>query len=256
MAGSRSGRLAGKVALVTGASKGLGRALALAFAREGADLALCARGVEPLEQVRAEAEALGARVVALRADVGNPEDVERLAAIALDAFGRVDVLVNNASELGPVPMPYLLDTDPAALRRVLDVNLMGPFLLTRSLLGPMLTGERGSVINVSSDAGITGYAGWGAYGTSKAALDHMTRIWASELDGTGVRVNSVDPGDMATGMHFAALPDDDPAALARPEDRTEVFVWLASDGSAGVSGQRFEAARFTPPARREEAGRA
>jgi NAD(P)-dependent dehydrogenase (short-subunit alcohol dehydrogenase family) len=108
----------------------------------------------------------------------------------------------------------------------------------------MLAAGRGSVINVSSDAGVVGYPGWGAYGVSKAALDQMTRIWASELDGSGVRVNAVDPGDMATAMHAAALPDDDPATLARPEDRTEVFVRLASATGDPGSGQRLEAADF------------
>jgi NAD(P)-dependent dehydrogenase (short-subunit alcohol dehydrogenase family) len=241
---ARTGRLAGTTALVTGASQGLGRAVALAYAREGADLLLVARRPEPLERVRAEAEALGARAVAVTADVGDPAAVERVAAAALTAFDRVDVLVNNASELGPTPMPYLLDTDPEALRRVLAVNLFGPFLLTRALLGPMLAAGRGSVINVSSDAGVVGYPGWGAYGVSKAAVDQMTRIWASELEGSGVRVNSVDPGDMATAMHAAALPDDDPATLARPEDRTEAFVRLAAADATGVQGQRLEAAAF------------
>jgi len=248
MPASPTGRLAGTTALVTGASQGLGRAIALAFAREGADLLLVARRSELLEAVRAEIEALGARAVAVPADVGVPADVERVAATAMATFGRVDVLVNNASELGPTPMPYLIDTDPAALDRVLAVNVTGPFLLTRALLGPMLAAQRGSVVNVSSDAGVVGYAGWGAYGLSKAALDQLTRIWASELDGTGVRVNSVDPGDMATDMHSAALPDDDPADLARPEDRTEIFVHLASPESATVNGERLEAASFVPAA--------
>ncbi len=247
MARTATGRLAGRTALVTGASQGLGRAVALACAFEGADLLLVARRAGPLERVRTEVEALGARAVAVTADVGDPVEVERLAATALDAFERVEVLVNNASELGPTPLPYLIDTDPDALRRVLEVNLLGPFLLTRALLGPMLAAGDGSVINVSSDAGVVGFPGWGAYGVSKAALDQMTRIWASELEETGVRVNSVDPGDMATAMHAAALPDDDPAELARPEDRTGVFVYLASPESAGVTGQRFEAAAFAAP---------
>jgi NAD(P)-dependent dehydrogenase (short-subunit alcohol dehydrogenase family) len=244
MAEQRSGRLEGVVALVTGASQGLGRAVALAYAKEGADLLLVARRAGPLEQVREEAERLGARAVAVSADVGDPDDVERVAATALAAFDRIDVLVNNASELGPTPMPYLIDTDPDALHRVLAVNLLGPFLLTKALLGPMLAAGQGSVINVSSDAGVVGYPGWGAYGVSKAALDQMTRIWASELEGSGVRVNSVDPGDMATAMHAAALPDDDPATLARPGERTEIFIRLAEPEPTGPSGERFEAADF------------
>src|SRR6266540_1408479 len=228
-----TGRLAGRTVLITGASQGLGRAIALACALEGADLLLVARRAGPLEEARAAAESLGARAIALAADVGDPSEAERVAAAALDA-----------SELGPTPMPYLIDTDPDALRRVLEVNLLGPFLLTRALLGPMLAAGSGSVINLSSDAGVVGYPGWGAYGVSKAALDQMTRIWASELEDTGVRVNSVDPGDMATALHAAALPEDDPAELARPEDRTAVFVYLASPDSAGINGQRFEAAAF------------
>ena len=236
-------RLQDKVALITGASRGLGRALALAFAAEGADLILNARAGSSadLGAVRRAAEAAGARVLVVTADVGDRADVERLAATALARFGRVDVLVNNASALGPTPMPYLSDYPPDAWEEVLRANVTGPFLLTRALVGQMIARGSGAVINVSSDAGVVGYPGWGAYGVSKAALDQLTRTWAAELAGTGVRVNSVDPGSMDTAMHRAAEPDEDPAQWARPEDVVEPFIWLASDAAADVTGQRFEA---------------
>ncbi|MGD9895312.1 MAG: SDR family NAD(P)-dependent oxidoreductase [Dehalococcoidia bacterium] len=243
-------RLDGNVALITGASRGLGRALALAFAREGADLILNARAgsAHDLASVGREAEAAGARVLLVTADIAKRDDVERLAAAALDRFGRVDILVNNASALGPTPMPYLSDYPPDAWDDVLRTNVSGPFLLTRALVGPMIARGSGSIINISSDAGVVGYPTWGAYGVSKAALDHLTRTWAAELEGTGVRINSVDPGDMNTSMKRASEPDGDATAWANPESVTEVFVWLASNEST-ASGQRFEAQSFIAPAR-------
>jgi NAD(P)-dependent dehydrogenase (short-subunit alcohol dehydrogenase family) len=243
-------RLHGKVALITGASRGLGRALALAFAAEGADLIINSReaSASDLAAVRREAEARGVHALAVTADIARRDDVERLAATALARFGHVDVLVNNASALGPTPMPYLSDYPPDAWEEVLRVNVTGPFLLTRALVGQMIARGSGAIINVSSDAGVVGYPTWGAYGVSKAALDQLTRTWAAELEGTGVRVNSVDPGSMDTAMHRAAEPDEDPAQWARPEDLTGTFVWLASDAAAGVTGQRIEARGFAIPA--------
>jgi NAD(P)-dependent dehydrogenase (short-subunit alcohol dehydrogenase family) len=240
-------RLEGKVVLITGASRGLGRALA--YAREGADLIINARegSARDLAETAAQVEAAGGRVLAVTADLANRADVERLAAAALDRFGRVDVLVNNASALGPTPMPYLSDYPPDAWEDVLRTNVTGPFLLTRSLVGQMLARGGGVVINVSSDAGVVGYPTWGAYGVSKAALDQLTRTWAAELEGAGVRVNSVDPGSMDTRMHRDAEPDEDPSQWARPEDVTAIFLWLASDAAADISGQRFEAQSFAAP---------
>jgi NAD(P)-dependent dehydrogenase (short-subunit alcohol dehydrogenase family) len=141
-------------------------------------------------------------------------------------------------------MPYLTDYPIKDFEEVLQTNLTGPFMLTRAVIGQMLEHGSGSVINVSSDAGVVGYPSWGAYGISKAAIDHLTRTWAAELDGTGVRINSVDPGDMDTAMKRASEPGGDPSQWAKPEDVTAVFVYLASDASRQVSGQRFSAQEF------------
>ena len=238
------GALDGKYVMITGASRGLGRALALAFAREGAaGLALVARGAADLDEVVREVReaAPGAVVHRTVGDVSDPADVERAVATALDAFGgRLDALVNNASVLGPSPMPYLVDYPVDEFRRVLETNLVAPFLLIKKLL-PALVGRGGSIVNVTSAAGVTGYPGWGAYGISKFGIEGLSETWAAELEGTGVRVNWVDPGDMNTEMHRAAEPDEDPSEWADPSDVTGVFVHLVSDASAGVTGRRFEA---------------
>ncbi len=235
-------RLEGKVAMITGASRGLGRSLAMAFAREGAALALCARGREALEQVAAEVAALGAPVLAVSADVRSTRDLDRLVALTLDRYQRVDILANNASELGPTPLPYLADYPPAAFDDVLQVNLVAPFRLTQALIGTMLLRDRGVIINVTSDAAVTGYPGWGAYAVSKAALEGLTRTWAAELAGTGVRIHAVDPGDMDTEMHRAAIPEADPSELARPDDVALAFVRLVTTAEADLTGRRLEAA--------------
>ena len=237
-------RLEGKHILITGASKGLGRQLALEFAREGAAaLSLVARHADRLYQVREEIRALSprTRVLALPADLRHSKAVERVVASTLAEFqSRVDVVVNNASALGPSPMPYLLDYPLEEFRRVLDTNLIAPFLLTRKLLPGMLP-HGGSIINVTSDAGVNGYPGWGAYGISKFGLEGLSQTWAAELEGTGIRVNWIDPGNMDTDMHRAAEPGEDPSQWADPAAVTEAFLYLASDASAPVSGKRFRA---------------
>jgi NAD(P)-dependent dehydrogenase (short-subunit alcohol dehydrogenase family) len=219
------------VILITGASRGLGRALALELARGGASLALCARDGARLDAVAAEARAAGATdVLAVQADVASARDLARLVAVTFDRYGRVDVLVNNASSLGPTPLPYLSDAPSEALRDVLEVNLVGAFLLSQAVIGPMLLRDRGLVVNITSDAAVEGYPGWGLYGASKAALDLLTRVWSAELQGTGVRVVAVDPGDMDTDMHRAADPDADPSSLRRPDDVAHAFAALLRNG--------------------------
>ncbi|MBH0176043.1 SDR family oxidoreductase [Fictibacillus sp. 23RED33] len=232
-----------KVIMITGASKGLGKALSLYFAREGYNLAICARNEDALQSVKSEAIQLGADVLAIEADMSKSKDVERFVALTEERFGVIDVLINNASIIGPSPIPYLLDYPEQDFEEVLRVNTIGPFLVTRRVLPIMLQKQQGSIINITSEAGATGYAGWGAYGISKFALEGLTETWADEVSESGVRVNMVDPGEMDTDMHARAVPDCD-YELAKPEDLTAVFGYLASDASFLITGKRFEAQTF------------
>lgn len=218
--------LTGQAVMITGASRGLGRALALVAAREGASLALCARGAEALEAVAQACREQSPEVIAVLADVSDARDVERFAATALDRLSGIDVLINNAADLGPTPTPQLTDAPSSALEDVLRANVLGPLRLTQAVIGGMLLRNRGLVINVTTDAAVIGFAGLGLYSASKAALDALTRSWAAELRHTNVRVISVDPGDMNTVMHFAADPEADPADLLNPDDVAEQMLTL------------------------------
>ncbi|HEV2912530.1 MAG TPA: SDR family oxidoreductase [Pyrinomonadaceae bacterium] len=237
-------RLQGKNILITGASRGLGRSLAIEYAREGAAaLSLVARSSGHLKEVSERVREAGpaTRLLLIEADLQHQEEIERVVATTLSEFGgRLDVLVNNASAIGPTPLPYLLDYPLEDFRSVLDTNLIAPFLLIKKAL-PAMVEHGGSIINVTSDAGQTGYPGWGAYGISKFGLEGMSQTWAAELDGSDVRINVVDPGEMNTAMHRAAEPEEDPNQWASPEEVTEVFVYLASDESRHLNGQRFQA---------------
>ena len=237
-------RLKDKVVLVTGASRGLGHALAVALAREGSKVTICARQAQALQRVKQELESQGTDALAIPADVGKSQDVERLVATTLLTYGQIDVLINNASILGPTPLPYLIDTPTEAFEELLRTNVLGPFMVTKAVLPGMIERGRGSIISVISEAGINAYANWGAYGASKAALELMTRVWAAELEGTGVRVTAVDPGEMDTAMHALALPEEDPTQYPKPEEVIDVFLWLASDESLDVTGRLFQAQEF------------
>jgi len=227
--------------LITGGSQGLGAALGRAFAGRGARVVLLARGAEALHAVVDEIRRAGGDAHSLVADVGDASAVAAIAGQVGALVGPPDVIVHNASTLGPTPMPLLLDTADDDLARVLEVNLLGPFRLTRALAGHMLLRGRGTVVHVSSDAAVEGYPGWGAYGVSKAALDHLARVWGAELGEAGVRFLSVDPGEMDTAMHRAALPDADPATLADPRAVAERIVALVARADGPASGERLAA---------------
>jgi NAD(P)-dependent dehydrogenase (short-subunit alcohol dehydrogenase family) len=229
-----------KVALITGASQGLGRALALAFAREGARVVVNARSEESVRPIAGEVEDLGAEVLAVAADVSEGADAGRLVDETVERFGRIDVLVNNAGLLGP--RVAIGDYPEDEWRRVIDANLTGPFLVTKAAI-PHLP-EGGSVINVVSGVSVEGRAEWGAYSVSKFGIEGLTQILAAELAGRKIRANAVDPGGMRTQMRAAAYPEEDPATRITPEENTAVFLYLASDESREVTGQRFKAQEF------------
>ena len=222
--------------MITGASKGLGAALAAEMARLGARVALVARGAAELEAVAARIRAQGGEAHALPADVGNKRAIHAIAGAAAAVAGPIDVLIHNASTLGPIPLRLLLDIECEDLTAVLETNLIGPFRLTRVIAGAMALRGSGLVVHVSSDAAVAAYPRWGAYGVSKAALDHLNRSWAVEVP--EVRFFSVDPGEMDTDMHAAAVPEANRATLARPQDVARRIARMIVDSDRIESGSR------------------
>lgn len=207
-----------RVWIITGASRGLGLALAREVARPRDALVICARGEQGLAHAASELRSLGAPVLAMAGDVADRDFARRLVGEALDRFGRVDVLVNNASILGPSPLPPLRDYPLTEIEQVLAVNVLAPLCLAQLVLPGMLARGNGLIVNISSDAAVGGYPGWGGYGASKAALDLLTHTLANELAGTGVGAVAIDPGDMRTEMHQAAFPGEDISDRPLPEE--------------------------------------
>lgn len=234
--------------LITGGSRGLGAALGRTLAWRGARVALVARGARDLDVVVDEIRAAGGEAHGIVADVGNKNDVYPIAGAAAALVGPIDLLVHNASSLGPTPLPLLLDTACEDFEEVLATNLVGPFRLTKAIAGSMALRGRGLVVHVTSDAGVVPYAHWGAYGVSKAAFDHLGRIWAEELRDAGVRFLTIDPGEMDTAMHAAAMPDADRSALARPEDAAARIADILASAETIESGSRIEAFAWRPAA--------
>jgi len=256
--------LAGRVAIVTGGGRGLGRAMTLGLAQAGADVvATASRERGEIERVAGETPAAG-RVVPVLADVTKEDDCRRAVAAALDRFGRLDILVNNAgrgmkyvSEDFMTEPTRFWETPPEVWRLVIDTNVVGPFLMARAALPPMLAARWGRIVNISMNAETMRRRGFSPYGPSKAALESETIIWALDLAGTGVTVNALLPGGAtATGMIPASFPGHLRASLLDPAIMVPPLLWLASTKSDGITGRRFIATKWRAdaPAAAAEAG--
>jgi len=233
-----------ETALVTGASRGLGLALTERLARAGTRVAAVARDARALEAALSAVGRAGAEVHAIAGDISDKRAVHRIAGTAAALVGPIDLLIHNASSLGPTPLRLLLDTECEDLEAVLQTNLIGPFRLSKLIAGSMALRGRGTLLHISSDAAVSAYPTWGAYSVSKAAQDHLSRVLAAELDPSGVRVLSVDPGEMDTRMHAEALPLADRTTLSRPAEVADAIVRLLEHAHEIPNGTRAEVAAW------------
>ena len=248
-------KLDGKVAVITGAGRGIGRAIALAYAREGARLALAARSEAELQDAVGAVSQLGAEAVAVPADVTSQEDTERLARSVVQRFGRIDVLVNNAGISGPIGP--LQDNDVADWVSTVTVNLTGTFLVCRAVIPVMLEQSGGKIINLSGAGAANAWSNMSAYCSSKAAVVRLTEVLAQELDGRGITVNALGPGSVHTSMWDKMTEQAGQAGAdfihqlglrvtsgggASIDECAELAVWLASDESGTLTGRLISAA--------------
>jgi NAD(P)-dependent dehydrogenase (short-subunit alcohol dehydrogenase family) len=237
----------GKSVLITGGSRGLGRALALSLSSSGAKVVLVAREKATLDEAVSEIRKNDRTAFGIVADVGEKGSIYPIVGQAAALAGPVDILINNASTLGPVPLRLIADTDCEDFERVLQVNTIGPFRLIKAVVGSMVLRQTGVIVNISSDAAVEPYPSWGVYSASKAALDHLTRIAALELAGTGVRFFSVDPGEMDTEMHADAMPDAEPGNLLSPGVAAETIALMIQYSGQIESGTRLVASDWKVP---------
>ena len=257
-------KLDGQVAVITGAGRGIGRAIALAYAREGAKLALAARSESELQETASAASELGAEAIAVPTDVTSQEDTERLARSVVQRFGRIDVLVNNAGISGPIGP--LQDNAVADWMNTVTVNLTGTFLVCRAVIPVMLEQSGGKIINLSGAGAANAWSNMSAYCSSKAAAVRLTEVLAQELDGQGITVNALGPGSVHTSMWDKMTEQAGQAGAdfihqlglrvtsgggASIDECAELAVWLASDESGTLTGRLISAAtddfRSLPP---------
>lgn len=241
-------RLTGRTALVTGASQGIGYAIALAFAREGANIIVTARSKDKLRALASEAEAFGVEALVAPADIGVEVEINGVAESAISKFGGIDILVNNAAIIHPrIPVS---EFDPQLFRDVLNVNLTGTFLITKALLPGMIEREYGKIINISSIGGRKGAAGRSAYRITKSGMISFTESLASEVKQHGIDVNAICPGGVDTEGYrdaFNTAGKTDNPKLMDPDEIAQVAVFLASDASSAVTGAAIDAFGSTNP---------
>jgi len=233
-----------KSVLITGGSRGLGRALAVRLSQEGAKIVVVARHKDEIDETVNAIRQKGGTAFGVIADVGDKQSIYPIAGQAAALAGPVDILINNASTLGPVPLRLIPDTDCEDFERALQVNTVGPFRLIKAVLGSMVLRQTGVIVNISSDAAVEAYPEWGVYSASKAALDHLTRIAAAELAGTSVRLVSVDPGEMNTRMHAEAMPDANTDSLQSPEVAADRIVEMIRQSGNIECGSRLIASNW------------
>jgi len=211
-----------KNVLITGGTSGLGRALTMQINELGSNVGMIARTKEKISEI----EMMHPNVIGIQGDVSKKQEIYPLAGEVHSRLGDIDILFNVASYLGDTPLRNLIDTDCEDLEKVLQTNVLGPFRLSKAILPAMLLRKKGLIVNISSDAAISVYPTWGSYSISKASIDHMSKIFDIELKAQGVRFLSIDPGDMNTPMHFAAIPDANPAELRDPNDSAAKIIEL------------------------------
>jgi NAD(P)-dependent dehydrogenase (short-subunit alcohol dehydrogenase family) len=240
MTSTHQKKLINNVALITGATRGIGKAVAAAYLREGARVFICARNQQEVAATVRELryDNTDAQVDGCAGDVGKENDVCQIVDAVIERFQTIDTLVNNASLLGP--RVALVDYPFGQWEDVIRVNLHGVFLLSQQVVKRMIARRHGSIINVSSGVGRVGRARWGAYAVSKFGLEGLTQVLADEVKEFGIRVNSVNPGPTRTEMRAEAYPEEDPLTLPTPEQITPIFVHLASAQSENVTGQMLE----------------
>ena len=248
MTSTHQKKLINNVALITGATRGIGKAVAAAYVREGARVFICARNQQEVAATVREFryDSTDAHVDGCAGDVGKETDVCRIVDAVVERFQTIDTLVNNASLLGP--RVALVEYPFRQWEEVIRVNLHGVFLLSQQVVKRMIVQRHGSIINVSSGVGRVGRARWGAYAVSKFGLEGLTQVLADEVKEFGIRVNSVNPGPARTEMRAEAYPEEDPLTLPTPEQITPIFVHLASAQSENLTGQMLEAQDWSRPA--------